>query len=80
MPDQVRKEMVITFDYFCEELTRFFDLCGKKSSTVETIFLGWKGVCYVGMKCQEDPKKVADALMAAQENMLRRLPYFEMNP
>lgn len=69
--------MNFTYDYFVEEWNRFWDLLGKKTTTQIVAMRAWKGLCYVAIRTEADNDKVTQALRSAQENLLKRLPYFQ---
>lgn len=68
--------MEFTFDYFKDEFNRFWELCGKRSSTVDILLRGWRGLAYVAVNCDGESEKVSSLLMVAKHNLDRRLPYF----
>lgn len=65
-----------TYDYFLDELNRFWELCGKKTTTKEIALRGWGGLCYVAVNCDGDSVEIGKALVAINENLVRRLPYY----
>ena len=72
---------VFTYDYFLDEFNRFNELLGKRSTTQEIALNAWKGLCYGATKCSErsntEQKRIIDSgLLCANENLVRRLPYY----
>ena len=69
--------MEFSYDYFLEEFNRFLELCGNRNSTVDNLFKAWSGLAYVAIHCGGADKRIGEILILANENMVRRLPYFE---
>lgn len=77
MATELRACPLFDYDYFLRTWNEFFSLCSNKNSTVQNIFDGWSALLYVYTKTETD-KDLTVPILAAQENMIRRLPYFEL--
>lgn len=72
--------MTFTYQYFLEEFHRFWELCGKKSTTVDMLLNGWGGLVYCAVNSDGEDEKIGLILRLAKDNLDRRLPYFELRP
>lgn len=73
------EEPEFTFDYFQDEFSRFWDMCGDRRMTLEALERAFNGLFFLASKTTATPEenqRINFLLATAGANFGHRTPYF----